>query len=361
MIPIKKLIPVKIKRHFGEMYRQRLDKIELNEFTNYLNSIKLQKKIFILDACDHKNLGDQAILMAELQFLKDNFIDYQVVCVGLGKFDIYVNLVEKYVGLEDIFVLHGGGNLGNEYKRAESTRRTIIELFPNNPIILFPQTLYFTPNVEGEKELKKSIDIYSKHKNLTLVAREKTSYGLMKKYFNQNTALLTPDIVLYLNKSLTQEVRKGALFCCRNDIEGLLKEKDKKNILNFLQNNYSQVVITDTVGENSFEGVEKKFNEFKKAEIVITDRLHGMVFAAITGTPCIALSNYNYKVSGTYQWIRHFKYIKFAESIEQIPCFVAELQTLKNTKYDNQFAISYYEQIKHVMKRRNLHKNEIIQ
>ncbi|MCQ6275298.1 polysaccharide pyruvyl transferase family protein [Bacillus sp. V3B] len=357
MDSIKKLVPVKIKRYLkvkgyiAEIKQQRMDSKKRDEFAKYLDKISAKRRIFILDACDHRNLGDQAILMAELQFLKDNFKDYEIISVGLGKFNNYVNIVKKHVRLDDIFVLHGGGNLGNEYKKAENTRRTIIQLFPNNQIILFPQTMYFTPNDEGSRELVKSKEIYSKHKQLTLIARERKSYDLMRRNFNNSQIILTPDIVLSLNKSLINEVRKGALFCCRNDIEGLLSEAEKTEILDILEGEFSSVSITDTVGESNFASVEEKFKEFRQAEIILTDRLHGMVFAAITGTPCIALSNYNYKVKGTYEWIKHLNYIKYTDSIDEVPALVEELKRFKSCKYDNRFAIPYYEEIKKAMRR----------
>ncbi len=48
------------------------------------------------------------------------------------------------------------------------------------------------------------------------------------------------------------------------------------------------------IDERFFDRMEElnsKFAEFLSSGLVITDRLHGMIFAAITGTPCIALDN----------------------------------------------------------------------
>lgn len=50
--------------------------------------------------------------------------------------------------------------------------------------------------------------------------------------------------------------------------------------------------------------VTDKLNEFASHQCVITDRLHGMVLAAITDTPCIALGCNNYKIQGVYEWIK---------------------------------------------------------
>lgn len=57
--------------------------------------------------------------------------------------------------------------------------------------------------------------------------------------------------------------------------------------------------------------------EFASAKLVITDRLHGMIFAALTQTPCIVLGNYNHKVKGTYEWLQELPYICFADTVQQ--------------------------------------------
>lgn len=347
MMELKKFIPLSIKKFVIEKIQQNEINKEKSDFIKYLNSINYKNKVWILDACDHYNLGDQAILMAELDFLKDNFKEYEIISVGLNKYDRYICDIKRIVKTNDIIFLHGGGNFGNYYRNAERIRRNIIETFPSNKIVLFPQTIYFSNDEEGKKELKKSIDIYSQHKELILVAREKISYDLMKMNFLNNKVLLTPDIVLYLNKSKNDDHRNGALMCCRNDIEGMLTEQNKNYLVDILKKNFKSIKITDTVGGNTFNDVENKLNEFIKSELVITDRIHGMIFAAITGTPCIALSNYNYKVKGTYEWIKNLGYIKFVENIEEIPKFIDDIRKIEDIKYNNsEFKVKYEEIVK---------------
>ena len=57
--------------------------------------------------------------------------------------------------------------------------------------------------------------------------------------------------------------------------------------------------------------VKNKLEQFKKAKLIITDRLHGMIFATITATPCIAFGNSNGKVKNVYGWLKHNEYIKY--------------------------------------------------
>ena len=86
--------------------------------------------------------------------------------------------------------------------------------------------------------------------------------------------------------------------------------------------------------ENRQREVTKKLKEFSEAKLIVTDRLHGMIFAALTNTPCIALSNSNGKVQAVYEWIKENEYIIFADDIEQIPNILQNLDLNKNYTYD---------------------------
>lgn len=50
--------------------------------------------------------------------------------------------------------------------------------------------------------------------------------------------------------------------------------------------------------------VQSKLEEFAKYKMIITDRLHGMIFSILSNTPCLALDNSNHKVSGVYSIIK---------------------------------------------------------
>ena len=90
--------------------------------------------------------------------------------------------------------------------------------------------------------------------------------------------------------------------------------------------------------------------EIRKTSLVITDRLHGMVFSAITATPCIAFSNYNHKIKGTYEWLSYLTYIKYAENEEQAVKEVQKLLNISTCKFDNEPLIKYYEQLANVIR-----------
>ncbi|HEY8889937.1 MAG TPA: glycosyltransferase [Clostridium sp.] len=325
-----------------------------------------KNNIFLIGTPHHGNLGDQAIVYAENKILEDNFKDHTIIEITTVDLMNHLKSLRVNVKKDDVFALHGGGNLGDEYYWEEEGRRKIISEFKDNKIILFPQSIYFKDTENGKIEFDKTKMIYNKHKNLTLIAREGTSYNIMKKAFPNNNVILTPDIVMYLNKTYPIFERKGALLSLRKDREGVLSLKQKDEIRNMVESNFDEIIITDTVAEfinNENQVLEyminvnqrekqlnKKWDQFKKAEVVITDRLHGMVFCAITSTPCIVIANYNHKVKDTYAWLKDLNYIKFVNDINEIPGLIEELKNIEIKVYDNSFAMKNYEKIIEVMK-----------
>jgi len=335
--------------------------------TNHLYKIDGGKNhIILIGTPNHGNLGDQAIVYAENKILEDNFKDHTIIEINTDDIMNHLKSLKKNVKQGDVFALHGGGNLGDEYYWEEEARRKIISEFKDNKIILFPQSIYFKDTENGKIEFEKTKMIYNEHKNLTMVAREETSYKIMKQAFPHNNVILTPDIVMYLDKTHPIYERNGALLSIRKDREGILTLKQKDQIKIMVENSFDNIIITDTVAEfindrnevleyminvNQREKeLNKKWDQFKKVQVVITDRLHGMVFCAITSTPCIVIANYNHKVKDTYEWLKELNYIKFVNNIDEIPGLIEELKNIKIKVYDNSFAMKNYEKILEVMK-----------
>lgn len=104
--------------------------------------------------------------------------------------------------------------------------------------------------------------------------------------------------------------RNGVLLCFRSDLEKVLDSSLVGEIKHSLKQQDIPFFETDTVlpanipiDQRNSE-LNRKLSQFQTSKLVITDRLHGMLFAAITGTPCIALDNVSKKVSGAYNWIK---------------------------------------------------------
>lgn len=205
------------------------EKIKLRKKQILYKFPKLKKKrIFVFSMPTHGNLGDQAIAIAEKRYIKDILFDYQIVEIP----DFYTRLgilrFKRKIRKNDLIFIHGGGNFGTIYPGVEADRRAIINSFPENPIIQFPQSVYFSNDSFGEKSYKESYKTMVNHKNITLVARDSESLNKLKKMF-QNThvkILYSPDMVFYLNKvSFNNIVRNNKiLFILRNDSERKLSD-----------------------------------------------------------------------------------------------------------------------------------------
>lgn len=299
---------------------------------------KNKKKIFHMSTPIHGNMGDHAIVYATNKFLRDNFKDYKIIEVYKKDIYTYTSTIKKVINKDDFIVLIGGGNMGNLWVDEEVDRRFIIDTFKDNKIISMPQTISFTNDLDGEEELLKTKKIYNSHDNLIVMAREKKSYEIMKENFKNNKIILNPDMVLYLNNLFSANIngRSYIMTCLRNDKESLLKE-EKDKFIDKLKNEYSNVVVYDTVLKKEVykkdreKELNKMFNKFRQAKVVITDRLHGMVFAAITKTPCIVTKSLDHKVTGTYEWIKSLNYIKLVDNLEyeNIKELIEELSSLK--------------------------------
>lgn len=304
------------------------------------------KKLIVMGIPHHANVGDNAIAVAEEQLLDKYFPNYEKYYMQENYLDVCAKRIDKFVNNKDIILLHGGGNIGDTYVTPEKGRREVIKLFPNNKIIIFPQTAYFSETEHGRKELEISKEIYNNHNNLIIMAREKKSYNFMKDHFYNAKIYLTPDIVMSMSKQCNKE-RKGALLLFRADKEKILQAKDieiikKISDIKFGGYHLSDMDLTNEViniaGHIRDKILEDKFNELQTAKIVITDRLHGMIFAAITETPCIVFGNFNHKITESYRWLEHLGYIRFCDKIEDIEAKINEVMNVKDINYDNTFA-----------------------
>lgn len=317
----KNLFPLllKIKYHWKNWIKNLFhnflvflkDLIFINKM--FLETISVKNKIFIFGVPIHGNIGDQAIIYSEKKFIEDNFKNTKIVEVQSIYTSKFPNLL-RYLVKDNLIVYTGGGFLGSLWKNEEELFRNTLRLFPNNKIIAFPQTFYFSNNVYGSIILHKSKEIYGSHKKLYLVCREKYSYDFMKNNFKNCNIELCPDMVLYLKPNDEDKRTNDTLFCIRKDLEKVNYDFNtiEKKIKNYKKGNikYTDTVINSKIFSfNRKKYLLKKLKEFGKYNLIVTDRLHGMIFAYLSMTPCVVLENASYKIKGVYRWISSCNYI----------------------------------------------------
>jgi pyruvyl transferase EpsI len=340
MAKIKSLVV----KGIGKNNINRIKHIKSLIYYRKLKEYKHKKKILHLLTPKHGNMGDQAIAYATEKYLKENFKEYEVLEFYRDDIYKYAEAIKMILNKDDLIVLIGGGNMGNLYISEEKARRFVIEKFPENKIISMTQTISFTKDDEGKHELNRTKEVYNKHKNLTIIAREKFSFKIMKEEFVNCKIIDNPDIVLYLSDNFKDNItnRKTIMTCLRSDKESIVGNQ-KQAFLDNLKMKYKDVFEYDTVINKYVdkttreEELKDMLNKFLSSKVVITDRLHGMVFCAITKTPCIVTKSLDNKVIGTYEWIKDLNYIKLVDNLnfDEVEVLIKELTNLKEKSQIN--------------------------
>lgn len=244
--------------------------------------------------------------------------------------------------------------MGDLWVHNEYTIREIVNMFPNNRIVIFPQTLYYSDTNEGNAVLSDTIKIISNHNNLLLCARDKKSTDLIKERFKlsgNSTFIYCPDMVLYggMKKPKPGNVKKVINVCIRDDCESLHGDA-KEYIKNCMPNGYIINEIDTVVPyrvklKNRISEIYKSWNSFAEASLTITDRLHAMLFSYINGTPCIALDNKTGKVFGVAKWIDNSGMVKCISSVDEVPDVIDEVLYRKHLEYNPDLLNKEYEEL----------------
>lgn len=319
----------------------------------YLEATRERGNIVIFGTPEHGNIGDHAIVLAEREFFKKHFPERNVVEVVDSVFPAAEKDFRALSG-NAVLTIVGGGNLGNLWLSAERAYRRILAAFPRRRVTVFPQTIFFERKGEWERELAETRAAYRAHPDLHVFIRD-GSVDFMRREIvggNFSDVRSAPDIVLSLDRSAPKFERAGVLLCFRADKEKVLPDAAVAELEARLRERGERASRTDTVVPygvpaevREFE-VERKFDEFRRARLVITDRLHGMIFAAITGTPCIALNNSSGKVEGVWSlWLRHLDYVKFVREAAEIPALLDAMLALGGRRYDPSVFEKYWADI----------------
>lgn len=301
----------------------------------------------LIDIPNYYNIGDILIWQGELDFLK-NIPHYK------QKYSCSMHFFNRNkINKKDLILLQGGGNFGDLWGGHQDFREYILNHFPHNKIIIFPQTVYFHNN----NNLTKSVNIFSNHKDVIICARDYKSFNFLNKYFTKNKIILIPDMAFWMSLNIIEKrdntVRR-VLFLKRTDRE-LKEEFDIPFIKNIeitdwptynsryyeaihlltLQTNKiiskfinslklsSKNVLTDQYGFIQFNSKEKYagmgIDFLHRYDLIITTRLHGHILATLLGIPNIILDNSYGKNKDFYNtWMKDNPLCYFAENKNEL-------------------------------------------
>ena len=283
-------------------------RLEKNFLDVTVNEYRQRKKALMLGTAEHNNIGDAAITVAEQKILREQFPDYFQVEISTYELKDKYTYLKAICNEDDIFFINGGGNLGSLYPPEEELHRRIVADFPNNKIVIFPQTIDFESSAVGIQQLEISARVYNAHEDLTLFVRGKQSLNFARRHFPNVRVILMPDAVFCLQRDYHFK-RSGALLCLREDKEGILSRGDIEQIKDrvIIAVGVANLEQTTNIAKEEIPRnirnavVDEELRRFASHSLVVTDRLHGMIFAAITGTPCVVYRSFDQKIIEFYE------------------------------------------------------------
>lgn len=251
--------------------------------------------IFLLCTHEWGNLGDLAITYDAVALLERAFPGRRVHAISrsalAGNWQRLTSAIEPH----DLIATSGGGNLGDLWPHEEAARLAVVSRFPRNRIVSLPQSIHFG----DPARLAASMAIYRDHPRLLLAVRDDRSLEIARAHLDEAAIVRAEDLVTRHEYPYAFRARSGrTLFAERQDLE----RRDGTRIAAFRAATDAAGVpteVTDTVVPGlRFSNIEmgaklvyEKIDEFHAADLVVTDRLHGALFALIAGRPVVVFEN----------------------------------------------------------------------
>lgn len=294
-------------------------------FCSFWYAIKLlmyKERVVIFDTPSYGNIGDQAIFLSEVDYLRKLCVNKKIVCIPMECISSFLFFFSFSIRKEDVIFLQGGGIFGSIWK--EEMYSKVINRFPENKIVVFPQTIFYEDNEYGRYRFQVEREIFDR-KGLSLFVRENQSYIFARENLYQKSegyCDLIPDMVLSYKTDIKYNGGNLLIVCLRKDKERVASQNLNDLIKKLVEENAYKLEETDMCVPHAIRGwrkkrtaVNNKLEQLSRAKFVITDRLHCMIFCTLVGTPCIAMDNSSKKVKGVYEkWLKDLDYIVFCEN-----------------------------------------------
>lgn len=293
------------------------------EATAYLLFKGRRKTIYLFGCPIHSNMGDQAQTYCIVQWLKNNYDNYKILELSRDVSSaFFLKLLRRTIGKEDLLFGHSGYHFIDHHEDLP-VYRTIVQLFPDYKIVIFPQTV----NIKREEVLERTAKALNSHSGVTLLCRDEVSFEKAQKIFKKCKLLLYPDIVTTLiGKKQFASKREGVLFCMRNDTEAYYKTSEIAQLMARVRE-ITLVELTDTtipipyseIKSNKEKILEEAIEKFAHYKVIITDRYHGVIFSLVAATPVIVLTSSDHKLSSGVKWFPESfcGYVKYANDLAE--------------------------------------------
>ncbi|UOY00223.1 polysaccharide pyruvyl transferase family protein [Blastococcus sp. PRF04-17] len=298
-------------------------------------------EVALLDYPRYQNAGDALIWLGQLHYLRTLGcrVRYQASQFGFDARQL------RKLHPSGPLLITGGGNLGDRWLPHQEMREAVVATFPDRRIIQLPQSINFSN--EARRDAARSV--FEAHPDLTLLMRDQVSLAAARAAFPGVKTRFCPDAA-YGVGPLSRVGRPDVdiMLLLRNDTEAVprilptmegvtVARADWRFPPGYGTLLWKMMLVPEaltrglgTLGASVYgivsanAGAMARANVFfarrvlGRGRVVITDRLHAMVLASLSGIPVIALDNSYGKVSAIYREYGHeLSGTRFAASMDE--------------------------------------------
>lgn len=302
-----------------------------------------ERHICLIDPPNYSNVGDSAILLGELAFLKARFPRSRISFFDI---DSYSERCESLIDRASIILLNGGGNFGDVYPRQQELRLRLLMRFPDKRIVQLPQSIWFT----DPANIARTAKAIASHGDFHLLARDRASHAFATENFACR-AWLSPDMAFWLD--LIPKVPTHDVFCLlRSDKEAVA---DRRAIDDAVRDHTASFEARDWLDEPNTvtrwldhrllwqtqrsprltwalmpvmlaarrryaqDRVGAGIELLSRGRLVVTDRLHAHIMCCLLGIPHLMFDSLDGKVSSLYRtWSHAFESASLIAEMRQL-------------------------------------------
>ena len=298
------------------------------------------ERVAVVDYPAHQNFGDSLLYLGQEKYLDK--LGYQVSYIG----DVHrysADFLRRRHPTGPIF-LHGGGSLGDRYQEIQSFREQLISDFPDRPIVQFPQSMDFS----SPKAAARARAVFSAHPDLTLLLRDQVSLEKARQAFPDTRTEYCPDVAFGngwlptpgpVTRDLTMLLRGDTEQAHDNNFElteltsrtfdwhygasGELMWKALAIPRAAIRRApairpYSQSLLESTFQVMARMNVRRARTLLRPSRLLLTDRLHAAVLAALMKKPVVLLDNSYGKIAPIYaEYLHTLPSVHFARGVTE--------------------------------------------
>lgn len=286
-----------------------------NHYVNHMSSVASAafdrllhgvKSVSYVDFPDHANVGDSAIAVGLLEYLRVRGIAVESVQT-IGTHD------PARLKLGDAVLAHGGGNLGGLYPDVSAHRLEVFTQTPKDRLLIqAPQTAHFS----SAADLESFVQNVRSRENYRIGARDRATSRQLADY--GIASVLAPDSVHFLGGIEAPPATQSFVVLARTDGEvgsdsspfeatmDWLKEPCGDDLRRKVRNRARHLPRGSAIMNKSAGGwrrlaegrVRRGVDLIAVGETIITDRLHAMLLGLQIGRSVVAVDNSYGKVHG---------------------------------------------------------------